>query len=53
MELLKRQKLSLQTEQGYVMDLQKVTNIDSTGFGMIVNFAKKVAVQGKKYDYCG
>ncbi len=44
----KLQSLSLQTGQGYVIDLQKVTNIDSTGFGMIVNFAKKVAVQGKK-----
>ena len=44
----KLQNLSLQTGQGYLIDLQKVTNIDSTGFGMIVNFAKKVAVQGKK-----
>jgi len=44
----KLQSLSLQSGQGYVIDLQKVTNIDSTGFGMIVNFAKKVEVQGKK-----
>lgn len=44
----KLQNLVLQTGQGYVIDLQKVENIDSTGFGMIVNFAKKVAVQGKK-----
>ena len=44
----KLQNLSLQTGQGYIIDLQKVENIDSTGFGMIVNFAKKVAVQGKK-----
>lgn len=32
----------------YVIDMQHVTNIDSTGFGMIVNFAKKVSVRGKK-----
>ena len=44
----KLQNLSLQAGQGYIIDLQKVENIDSTGFGMIVNFAKKVAVQGKK-----
>lgn len=44
----KLQNLSLQTGQGYIIDLQNVDNIDSTGFGMIVNFAKKVTVQGKK-----
>ena len=44
----KLQSLSLQTGQGYIIDLQNVDNIDSTGFGMIVNFAKKVTVQGKK-----
>lgn len=32
----------------YVIDMQQVVNIDSTGFGMIVNFAKKVSVRGKK-----
>ena len=32
----------------YVIDMQHVTNIDSTGIGMIVNFAKKVSVRGKK-----
>lgn len=37
-----------ETEHGYIIDMQKVTNIDSTGFGMIVNFAKKVSVKGKK-----
>ena len=42
------QNLPLHTGLGYVIDLQKVINIDSTGFGMIVNFAKKVSVQGKK-----
>lgn len=32
----------------YVIDMQRVTNVDSTGFGMIVNFAKKVSVREKK-----
>ena len=32
----------------YVIDMQHVTNIDSTGFGMIVNFAKKASVRNKK-----
>lgn len=31
----------------YIIDMQQVSNIDSTGFGMIVNFAKKVSVRGK------
>lgn len=31
----------------YVIDMQEVSNIDSTGFGMIVNFAKKVSVRDK------
>lgn len=35
-------------DSDYVIDMQHVTNIDSTGFGMIVNFAKKVSVRGKK-----
>ncbi|GAB0166925.1 STAS domain-containing protein [Lysinibacillus sp. CTST325] len=42
------QSLSLETMHGYIIDMQKVTNIDSTGFGMIVNFAKKVSVKEKK-----
>lgn len=42
------QNQNLETENGYIIDMQKVTNIDSTGFGMIVNFAKKVSVKGKK-----
>lgn len=42
------QSLSLETKHGYIIDMQKVTNIDSTGFGMIVNFAKKVSVKEKK-----
>lgn len=42
------QGLSFETEHGYIIDMQKVTNVDSTGFGMIVNFAKKVSVKGKK-----
>ncbi|MFJ5764431.1 STAS domain-containing protein [Lysinibacillus sp. NPDC093210] len=40
--------ISLDTKHGYVMDMQKVTNIDSTGFGMIINFAKKVMIAEKK-----
>ena len=42
------QTLSLDTKHGYIIDMQKVTNIDSTGFGMIVNFAKKVSVKIRK-----
>ncbi|MGE7695040.1 STAS domain-containing protein [Lysinibacillus sp. NPDC094177] len=42
------QSLNLETKLGYIIDTQKVTNIDSTGFGMIVNFAKKVSVKEKK-----
>ncbi|MGE8000926.1 STAS domain-containing protein [Lysinibacillus sp. NPDC093190] len=42
------QSLSLETKHGYIIDMHKVTNIDSTGFGMIVNFAKKVSVKEKK-----
>lgn len=38
---------SFETEHGYLIDMQHVTNIDSTGFGMIVNFAKKVSVKKK------
>lgn len=36
------------TDKDYVIDMQHVGNIDSTGFGMIVNFAKKVSVRDKK-----
>jgi len=42
------QSLNLDTKHGYIIDMQKVTNIDSTGFGMIVNFAKKVSLKEKK-----
>ena len=42
------QAQNFETEHGYIIDMQRVTNIDSTGFGMIVNFAKKVSVKGKK-----
>ena len=42
------QNHNLETENGYVIDMQQVTNIDSTGFGMIVNFAKKVSINRKK-----
>lgn len=34
-----------QAETNYVIDMQKVTNVDSTGFGTIVNFAKKVSMR--------
>lgn len=36
------------TDLDYIIDMQQVDNIDSTGFGMIVNFAKKVSVRDKK-----
>lgn len=39
---------NFKTDHDYMIDMKRVTNIDSTGFGMIVNFAKKVAVKGKK-----
>lgn len=39
---------SFETEHGYIIDMQQVNNVDSTGFGMIVNFAKKVSVNGKQ-----
>jgi len=42
------QAISLDTKHGYIIDMQKVTNIDSTGFGMIINFAKKVTTLDKK-----
>lgn len=37
-----------ETEYGYILDMQSVTNIDSTWFGMIVNFAKKVLSKEKR-----
>lgn len=42
------QAQSFETKHGYIINMQNVTNIDSTGFGMIVNFAKKISVKGKK-----
>ncbi|MFJ7667428.1 STAS domain-containing protein [Lysinibacillus sp. NPDC097195] len=42
------QAISIDTKHGYIIDMQKVTNIDSTGFGMIINFAKKVTTLDKK-----
>ncbi|MCT6923924.1 STAS domain-containing protein [Metasolibacillus sp.] len=42
------QAQSLQAELGFILDMSRVKNIDSTGFGMIVNFAKKVSIQNKK-----
>ncbi|WP_339261913.1 STAS domain-containing protein [Lysinibacillus sp. FSL K6-3209] len=40
--------ISFDTKHGYIIDMQKVANIDSTGFGMIINFAKKVTTFDKK-----
>ncbi len=40
--------ISLEPKHGYVIDMQNVTNIDSTGFGMIINFAKKVMIAEQK-----
>lgn len=47
---IKKELLShnLEMGNGYLIDMQHVTNIDSTGFGMIVNFAKKVSVKKKQ-----
>ncbi|MEC1179755.1 STAS domain-containing protein [Metasolibacillus meyeri] len=42
------QSQSFQTELGFILDMSRVKNIDSTGFGMIVNFAKKASTQSKK-----
>jgi len=42
------QTISSNTKHGYIIDMQRVTNIDSTGFGMIINFAKKVTSLDKK-----
>ncbi|WP_042478789.1 STAS domain-containing protein [Bacillus ndiopicus] len=42
------QSQSFETELGFILDMSRVKNIDSTGFGMIVNFAKKVSMQNKK-----
>ncbi|MDV6378198.1 STAS domain-containing protein [Sporosarcina sp. GW1-11] len=34
--------------RSFILDMSKVQNIDSTGFGMIVNFAKKVSLKNEK-----
>ncbi|OEH84677.1 hypothetical protein BHU72_09135 [Desulfuribacillus stibiiarsenatis] len=31
------------TADGYIIDLSNVENIDSTGFGVLINFAKRIA----------
>lgn len=31
------------TAEGFIVDLSDVSNIDSTGFGVLINFAKKIA----------
>lgn len=46
-----KQQLQSQTfdsNLGFLLNMSHVQNIDSTGFGMIVNFAKKVAAHDKK-----
>lgn len=42
------QSLNLETEHGFILNMDKVTYVDSTGFGMIVNFAKRVSARDKK-----
>lgn len=32
----------------YILDMSQVNNIDSTGFGMIVNFAKNISIKKSK-----
>lgn len=48
-ELKKKiQEKASNSESDYIIDMQKVTKVDSTGFGMIVNFAKKVSMRGSQ-----
>lgn len=49
-EDMKKQLQSAKFKSGshFVLDMSKVKNIDSTGFGMIVNFAKKVSSATQK-----
>ncbi|ARK25380.1 anti-anti-sigma factor [Sporosarcina sp. P37] len=48
-ELKKRLQSILQKEDSsFILDMSKVQNIDSTGFGLIVNFAKKVSLKKEK-----
>lgn len=42
------QSINLETGHGFILNMEKVTYIDSTGFGMIVNFAKRVSSRDKK-----
>lgn len=42
----KLQEQIIESDNGYIIDMKQVSNIDSTGFGMIVNFARKVSVNG-------
>ncbi|PID13916.1 anti-anti-sigma factor [Sporosarcina sp. P34] len=51
--LIEEVKKQLQTTpftegRNFILDMSNVQNIDSTGFGMIVNFAKKVSQNNKK-----
>lgn len=42
------QSHELHTRLGYIIDMKNVKNIDSTGFGMIVNFAKNISLTSDK-----
>lgn len=47
-EKIREQIFSLLIEcDGYILDLQNVTTIDSTGFGILVSIAKKLKVQNQ------
>lgn len=48
-ELKKRlQTTPFKEGRSFILDMSKVQNIDSTGFGMIVNFAKKISLKNEK-----
>lgn len=49
-EDMKKQLHATEFKKGrsFILDMSKVQNIDSTGFGMIVNFAKKVSLKNEK-----
>lgn len=48
-ELKKRlQTTKFKEGRSFIVDMSNVQNIDSTGFGMIVNFAKKISLKNEK-----
>ncbi|AXH98234.1 anti-sigma factor antagonist [Sporosarcina sp. PTS2304] len=49
-EELKKRLQTTRFKEGhsFILDMSNVQNIDSTGFGMIVNFAKKVSLKNEK-----